>query len=84
MTQAVSRTQIQAFLSKTEPFSHLGSAALQKLAGECEMLRYRIGQTILQREALPANISIIYIGQARLLGQDHRTQTPVSLKLAGP
>ncbi|MFB2981554.1 peptidase domain-containing ABC transporter [Microseira sp. BLCC-F43] len=84
MTQAVSRTEIQAFLAKTEPFSQLGSAALQKLAGECEMLRYRIGQTILQREALPANISIIYIGQVRLLGQDHRTQMPVSLKLAGP
>jgi ATP-binding cassette, subfamily B, bacterial HlyB/CyaB len=84
MTQAVSRTQIQAFLAQTEPFSQLGSAALQKLAGECEMLRYRIGQTILQREALPANISIIYIGQARLLGHDHRTQMPVSLKLAGP
>ncbi len=84
MTQAVSRTQIQAFLAKTEPFSQLGSAALQKLAGECEMLRYRIGQTILQRETLPANISLIYIGQARLLGQDHRTQTPVSLKVVGP
>ena len=84
MTQAVSRTQIQTFLAQTQPFSQLGTVALQNLAGECEMLRYRIGQTILQREVLPANISIIYIGQARLLGHDHRTQAPISLKLVGP
>ena len=84
MTQAVSRTQIKDFLTQTAPFASLGSAALNNLAGECEMLRYRIGQPLLQREVLPANILIVYIGQARLLGYDHRNQMPASIKLVGP
>ncbi|MFB2935038.1 peptidase domain-containing ABC transporter [Aerosakkonemataceae cyanobacterium BLCC-F154] len=84
MTQAVSRSQIQTFLAQTEPFNQLESNALQKLSAECQLLRYRIGQPIIQREIPLTQIAIVYMGQVRVLGYDQRTQTPVSLYMAGP
>lgn len=84
MTQAVSRSQIQSFLAETEPFKQLKPNTLQELAGQCQLLRYRIGQTIVQRDTMPVQVAIVYIGQVRLLGYDQRTQTPVSIGVAGP
>ena len=84
MTQAVSRSQIQTFLAQTEPFNQLAETVLQKLAAECQLLRYRIGQPIIQRELPLTQIAIVYMGQVRVLGYDQRTQTPVSLYMAGP
>lgn len=84
MTFTVSVGQIQAFLSQTFPFDQLGVDALQKVTAQCKQLRYRIGQAILVREKTPAQVSIIYQGQARLLGHDQRTKHSVSLRLVGP
>ncbi|OKH34042.1 peptidase C39 [[Phormidium ambiguum] IAM M-71] len=84
MTQAVSRSQIQTFLAQTEPFNQLEISALQKLAAECQLLRYRIGQPIIQRELPLTQVAIVYMGQVRVLGYDQRSQTPVSLYMAGP
>lgn len=84
MTQAVSRSQIQTFLSEREPFNQLDGKTLQELASQCQLLRYRIGQTILQREIMPTQVAIVYIGQVRLLGYDQRSQSTASLQIAGP
>ena len=84
MTQAVSRSQIQTFLAQTEPFNQLEVSTLQKLAAECQLLRYRIGQPIIQREVPLTQVVIVYMGQVRVLGYDQRSQTPVSLYMAGP
>lgn len=84
MTQAVSRSQIQTFLAQTEPFNQLEINTLQKLAAECQLLRYRIGQPIIQREIPLTQVAIVYMGQVRVLGYDQRSQTPVSLYMAGP
>lgn len=84
MTSTVSTFHIQDVLAKTAVFEQLGDLALQKLAVKCQLLRYRIGQPILAREKMPAFVSILYQGQARLLGYDQRTQNPVSLQLVGP
>lgn len=84
MTQAVSRSQIQTFLAQTEPFNQLAESALQKLAAECQLLRYRIGQPIIQKEVPLTQVAIVYMGQVRVLGYDQRSQTPVSLYMAGP
>ena len=83
MTQAISRSQIQTFLSEREPFNQLDPRALQELADQSQLLRYRIGQPILQREAVPTQIAIVYTGQVRLLAYDQRTQSPVSLQVVG-
>ena len=84
MTQAVSQSQVQGFIAEVAPFDRLSPKALQQLTTKFKLLRYRIGQPILVREKLPAQVSIIYQGQVRILGYDQRMQMPVSLQLAGP
>ncbi|HEY9606113.1 MAG TPA: peptidase domain-containing ABC transporter [Allocoleopsis sp.] len=77
-------TTIQEFLSGIYPFDRLSSAALTKLAQTCQLLRYRMGQAIVVREKMPAQVAILFQGQARLLGYDPRRPTPVTLKLLQP
>ncbi|MDJ1182236.1 peptidase domain-containing ABC transporter [Roseofilum casamattae] len=84
MTQAVSPLQIEEFLAQYAPFDCLNSSAREQLTSRCKLLRYTIGQPILIREKLPAQISILYQGQVRVLGYDQRRQTTVSLKRAEP
>jgi ATP-binding cassette subfamily B protein len=84
MTQAVSRSQIQTFLAQTEPFNQLSQTRLQNLSAECQLLRYRIGQPIIQKEVPATQVAIVYMGQVRVLAYDQRVQTPVSLYMAGP
>ncbi len=84
MTESVLTLEIQAQLAKTAGFEQLGVNALQELAQKCQLGRYRIGQPILVREKMPALVTIIYQGQARLLGHDQQTQMSVSLQLVGP
>lgn len=84
MTQAVSPSKIQEFIATISPFDRLSPKSLQNLTSKCRLLRYRIGQPIVVREKLPAQLSIIFEGQVRMLGYDQRLQVPVSLQLAGP
>ncbi len=85
MTQSsLSQAQIIEFLAQVTPFEKLGKTALEKLASQCELLRYRMGQPILEMDKMPAYIAVIYEGQARLLGNDHRVQSLVSLQKIGP
>jgi ATP-binding cassette, subfamily B, bacterial HlyB/CyaB len=77
-------TTIQEFLSGIYPFDRLSSAELVKLAQRCQLLRYRMGQAIVVREKMPAQVAILFQGQARLLGYDPRRPTPVTLKLLQP
>ena len=84
MTQTVPQPQIATFLAQVSPFDRLGKKAIEGLAAKCQLLRYRIGQQVLVRDKLPAQVSIIYEGQVRLLGFDHRSQKSASLKTVGP
>ena len=84
MTAITSSNRIQAALAQTVLFEQLSAATLQELASKCQLLRYRIGQTLLIRDQMPTHVSIIYQGKARLLGHDLRTQTPVTLQLVEP
>ncbi|NER26629.1 MAG: type I secretion system permease/ATPase [Symploca sp. SIO1C4] len=77
-------TTIQEFLGGISPFDQLSSAARGKLLKQCQLLRYRMGQPIVVREKMPAQVSILFEGQARLLGYDPRRQTPITLKLLQP
>ena len=77
-------TSIQEFLAGTYPFDQLSEAARSKLSSQCQLLRYRMGQAIVIREKMPAQVSILFQGQARLLGYDPRNGTPVTLKLLQP
>lgn len=79
-----SKTDIQSFLESVSPFDRLSSKAMERCLKSCKLLRYRMGQAIVVRDSLPAQIAIIYEGQARLLGQDPRSNTPRSLQLIEP
>ncbi|MBW4553704.1 MAG: peptidase domain-containing ABC transporter [Aphanocapsa sp. GSE-SYN-MK-11-07L] len=74
-------TTIETFLAGVSAFARLPDTLRTTLAGHCQFLRYRVGQTILVQDALPAQVSIIYEGRVRLLGLDPRTQTPVTVEL---
>ena len=81
-SSAVSLTQIQDFLAQTPPFDRLSEGALTALVAKCQLLGYRTGQPLFEREKMPTQVAIIYEGQARLLGFDQRSQRHVSLRLA--
>jgi ATP-binding cassette, subfamily B, bacterial HlyB/CyaB len=75
------QVDIKEFLAGVFPFNTLSKNALDNLCTKAEFLRYRIGQVITAREAMPQHISIIYEGQARLLGYDPRSDKANTLKL---
>jgi ATP-binding cassette subfamily B protein len=76
--------EIQEFLTGLSPFNQLATVNLKRLSEKLQLLRYRIGQELLVRETMPTQVSILYEGQARLLGYDPQTQMPVTLKLLRP
>jgi len=80
-SSAVSLSQIQDFLAQTPPFDRLSGEALTALVAKCQLLGYRTGQPLFEREKMPTQVAIIYQGQARLLGFDQRSQRHVSLRL---
>jgi HlyB family type I secretion system ABC transporter len=78
------KNSVQEFLKTIPPFEQLSPGALTYLTERLQLLRYRMGQAVLVRDKLPAQVSILYEGQARLLGYDPRTQKPSTLELLRP
>ncbi|NJP09396.1 MAG: type I secretion system permease/ATPase [Leptolyngbyaceae cyanobacterium RU_5_1] len=72
------------FLAEVVPFDQLSPNALTSLLEAAQMLRYRMGQPIVVKEKMPAQVSVLYHGQARLLGQDPGSQLPVTLQRLEP
>ncbi|MBF2029418.1 MAG: peptidase domain-containing ABC transporter [Oscillatoriales cyanobacterium C42_A2020_001] len=70
----------QEFLAGVAPFNQLSTDALTRLIASTQLLRYRMGQPILVKEKMPAQISVLFQGQARLLGYDPNNQLPVTLQ----
>ncbi len=83
MTTTISQAQIPDFLAQTTPFERLNQNQLSSLASKCQLLRYRPGQAVFEREKMPTQIVIIYEGKARQLAYDQRKQSLVSLRLLG-
>jgi ATP-binding cassette subfamily B protein len=75
---------ISDFLTTTPPFDQLSPPALERLVNSVQRLRYRMGQAIVVRETLPAQVAILYQGQARSLGYTSRTDVPQTLELLHP
>lgn len=75
---------IEEFLAEVTPFNQLSSALLTKLLAQAQLLRYRMGQPILMRDAMPAHVAVLYQGQARLLGYEPSQQIPVTLQRLEP
>jgi ATP-binding cassette, subfamily B, bacterial HlyB/CyaB len=84
VTTSTQSAHIEEFLAGISPFDCLPKNILATLAIKVELLRYRIGQVISTREVMPQHVSIVYQGQARLLGYDPRNDQTVTLKLLAP
>ncbi|EDZ91851.1 cyclic nucleotide-binding protein [Limnospira maxima CS-328] len=82
-TSAVSNLQIQEFLLEISPFDRLSEKGLRDILPQCQLLSYRTGQPIFERDKLPTQVAVIYQGQARLLAYDSRSQRHTSLQLLG-
>jgi HlyB family type I secretion system ABC transporter len=74
-------TKIYDFFANLLPFAQLPKEELATLSDRSEFTRYRMGQTVLMREQMPAQIIIVYSGQVRLLAYNPQTQTPTTLQL---
>jgi subfamily B ATP-binding cassette protein HlyB/CyaB len=83
MPQTISLSQLQEFLSQTEPFDKLSDENQRWFASKCQLLQYRMGQTILVQESMPSQVSIIYQGQVRILGYSSAGNVPVSIGVMG-
>ncbi|WP_448600458.1 type I secretion system permease/ATPase [Thermoleptolyngbya sp.] len=83
-TQNLPRETVQEFLATVFPFTQLSSVALARLIEQVQPFRYKMGQAILVREKMPAQVTILYEGQARSLGYDPRTDKPTTLGLLQP
>jgi HlyB family type I secretion system ABC transporter len=80
-TANVQTKKIQDFFNTTPPFSQLDDQAIADLAQQSQFVRYRMGQTVLMRDRMPAHITIVYSGQVRLLGYSPQNQMPITLRL---
>jgi ATP-binding cassette, subfamily B, bacterial HlyB/CyaB len=72
------------YISKLEGFDKLPASELVKFAETIQPWRFKIGQKIIGKEAIPDRVGVIYEGTVRLLAYDPRTQMPTSLKLLEP
>ncbi|KOP25297.1 peptidase C39 [Hapalosiphon sp. MRB220] len=84
MKPAITQTDIIKFLADTPPFTKLPPATLETIAAKCQLLQYRTGQWMVVKERMPAQVIVIYQGQARLLGYDQRTDSQISLTVVEP
>ncbi len=75
------RTKIYDFFANLLPFAQLSKAELANLADRSAFVRYRMGQTVLMREQMPAQIIIVYSGQIRLLAYNPHSQLPTTLQM---
>jgi ATP-binding cassette, subfamily B, bacterial HlyB/CyaB len=78
------KSAFQEFISTLDGFEQLPSEEIAHVSEQLQALRYRIGQKIVGKERVPDRVTIIYEGQARLLGYDPQTQMPITLKLLQP
>ena len=76
---------MEEFIAGIYPFNQLPPEAFAKLSAKWQPVRYRLGETILMRDKIPAHIAIIYRGQARLLGYEpRRSQKEVTITKLEP
>ncbi|WP_414526562.1 peptidase domain-containing ABC transporter [Nodularia chucula] len=75
---------ISQFLKTTPPFNLLSTSALEQLTQKAQLLRYRMGHTIVVKETMPAHVAILYEGQARLIGYTYNSAVPDTLELLQP
>jgi len=72
---------IQDFLLHVPELQAIDRLTLKELSERLQPLRYRMGQVILRRETMPAQVLFLMEGQARLLGQTPKSTSPTTLEV---
>ncbi|MFM7886480.1 MAG: cyclic nucleotide-binding domain-containing protein [Pseudanabaena sp.] len=75
---------IQELLDRIPLLQTIDRQLLTELSDRLQPLRYRMGQVILRRETMPAQIMFLWEGQARLLAQIQQTTSPITLEILKP
>jgi ATP-binding cassette subfamily B protein len=75
---------ITDFLATTAPFDRLAPATLAKVTESVRPLRYSMGQAIVVRETMPAQVAILFEGQVRQVGYAPYSIVPETLELLNP
>ena len=72
---------IQAFLRHIPELQQIDRLTLKELSERIQPLRYHMGQVILRRETMPAQVLFLMEGQARLLGQTPKSAVPSTIEI---
>lgn len=75
---------IQDFLSLVPELQAVDRMTLKELSERVQPLRYGMGQVILRRETMPAQVLFLMEGQARLLGQVPKATSSDTLEILKP
>ena len=78
------KASIPDFLAATSPFDRLSASTIKRLTQKPELLRYHMGQAIVIKETMPAQVAILYQGQARMIGYSSESSLPDTLELLKP
>ena len=72
---------IQDFLLCVPELKAIDRLTLKELGERLQPLRYRMGQVILRKETMPAQVLFLMTGQARLLGQPPQEVAPSTIEV---
>ncbi|GBO55990.1 toxin secretion ABC transporter ATP-binding protein [Pseudanabaena sp. lw0831] len=71
---------IQDLIDRIPLLKNLDHSIVKELSDRLQPLRYRMGQIILRRETMPAQVLFLWEGQARLLAQIPKSTSPTTLE----
>ena len=71
---------IQDLIERIPLFQNLELLIVKEISDRLQPLRYRMGQLILRRETMPAQVLFLWEGQARLLTQIPKATSPRTLE----
>jgi ATP-binding cassette subfamily B protein len=72
---------IKDFLLTVPELKSIDRLIVKEISERVQPLRYRMGQVILRRETMPAQVLFLMEGQARLLGQVPKSTAPATLEI---
>ncbi|MFN3927906.1 MAG: peptidase domain-containing ABC transporter [Pseudanabaenaceae cyanobacterium] len=77
--------KVRQFLADTPPFADLPKPELEKIWQEMKLVRLRMGQPVITKDALSPFVYLVWQGRLRLLAQyRQRDKNPFTLKLLDP
>jgi len=77
-------SSVQEFIASLPYCQALEPEVRNQFVQQLQPIRYRMGQIILRKETMPAQVLILWQGQARLLGQAQKAPAPETIQRLNP